>query len=385
MGTKRIVYNVKVYGARGDGTTDDTSAVRKAIDTAFNDGGGTLYFPSGKYLITGTLSFRSQQVMEVIGNGLTSEILWAFSGNLFEWPAGISCREVTFRDLKISSTTPKSPTDAAISCLGGIERTLFDRLFISAQDFTVSNNPGTGIACTGVSDSTTIRDTLLWGIKGKGVQLGHGSEIRIKGGRIIGDGTLNNGSIGIHLTGNNGGVHVVTTDIIGLQEGMCIENSSGQGSNREVFITHATLDSCFRGLGLYDGSYVSMTGCWAASCTHENIHVEFGNPILVISGGTIFNAGAISVANPNFGAHGLIVNSGSFLLTGVAIRNNRGKGVWVANSNTKEYTITGCRISDNGQGLNLMGSNYVVSNNIFARNANQFSGTNSLITNNVTC
>lgn len=375
-------HNVKFYGAAGNGTTDDTGPVRVAMNAAFNAGGGTIYFPSGQYLITDTLSFTSQKTIEVVGNGLSSNILWPWPGNLLEWPLGVSCREVTVRDLKITSTNPKGPTNTAISCQGGVERSLFDRILVTAE--IPENNPGTGIACVGVCDSTTIRDCLLWGIKGRGIIVGHGSEIRIEGGRIIGDGTRNNGSIGIHLTGNNGGVHILTTDILGFQEGVRIDSSSGQGPNREIFMTHATIDSCFRGLGLYDSSYVSMAGCWAASCDHENIHVEFGNPILVISGGTIFNAGGIIVADPNFGAHGLVVNSGSFLLTGVAIRNNRGKGVWVANSNTREYTITGCRISDNVQGLNLMGLDYVVSNNIFARNTNQFAGSNFLVTNNVT-
>lgn len=380
-------HNVKFYGAAGDGTTDDTGPVRRAMNAAFNAGGGTIYFPPGQYLITDTLSFTNQLTIEVAGNGLSSNILWPGPFNLLEWPAGFSCREVTVRDLRITSTNPKGPTNTAISCQAGVERSLFERVLVCSDDlFTSSipvNNPGTGIACVGVCDSTTIRDCLLWGIKGRGIALGHGAEIRIEGGRIIGDKTRDNGSIGIHLTGNNGGVHILTTDISGFQEGVRIDNSLGQGSNREVFMTHATIDRCFRGLGLYDSSYVSMAGCWAASCDHENIHVESGNPILVISGGTIFNAGGIMVADPAFGAHGLVVNSGSFLLTGVAIRDNKGKGVWVANANAREYTITGCRVSDNIQGLNLMGSGYLVSNNIFARNPNQFAGSNFLVNDNV--
>jgi hypothetical protein len=39
------------------------------------------------------------------------------------------------------------------------------------------------------------------------------------------------------VTGNNGGVHVVDTDVIGLQEGIRLDNSNGKGSNREVFIS----------------------------------------------------------------------------------------------------------------------------------------------------
>ena len=44
-------YNVKDFGATGDGSTNDTAAVSKAIETASNDGGGTVNFPAGKYMV----------------------------------------------------------------------------------------------------------------------------------------------------------------------------------------------------------------------------------------------------------------------------------------------------------------------------------------------
>src|SRR2546427_9922061 len=44
------VYNVRVFGARGDGQTLDTPAINKAIDAAAAAGGGTVLFPAGNYL-----------------------------------------------------------------------------------------------------------------------------------------------------------------------------------------------------------------------------------------------------------------------------------------------------------------------------------------------
>lgn len=44
------VYNVKKYGAKGDGKNMDTKAIDKAIDAANAVGGGTVYFPAGDYL-----------------------------------------------------------------------------------------------------------------------------------------------------------------------------------------------------------------------------------------------------------------------------------------------------------------------------------------------
>lgn len=61
------------------------------------------------------------------------------------------------------------------------------------------------------------------------------------------------------------GVHVTTTDLIGGHIGMLIDASNGAGSNREIFLTQATLDSNWRGLAIADNAYVSVAGCWTAS------------------------------------------------------------------------------------------------------------------------
>jgi len=43
--------NVKDFGARGDGQTNDTPAVNEAIQRCSGDGGGTIHFPTGKYMV----------------------------------------------------------------------------------------------------------------------------------------------------------------------------------------------------------------------------------------------------------------------------------------------------------------------------------------------
>ena len=44
------VYDVKSFGAKGDGKTLDTPAINRAIDAAAAAGGGTVLFPAGNYL-----------------------------------------------------------------------------------------------------------------------------------------------------------------------------------------------------------------------------------------------------------------------------------------------------------------------------------------------
>ena len=46
----KALYDVRAFGAKGNGKTLDTPAINKAIDTAAAAGGGTVEFPAGTYL-----------------------------------------------------------------------------------------------------------------------------------------------------------------------------------------------------------------------------------------------------------------------------------------------------------------------------------------------
>jgi hypothetical protein len=64
-----FAYNVKVrYGAVGNGSTDDTTAVQDAIDEANSAGGGTVFFPKGTYIVSG-LTLYSNVHLDGVGRG----------------------------------------------------------------------------------------------------------------------------------------------------------------------------------------------------------------------------------------------------------------------------------------------------------------------------
>ena len=44
-----IFYNVKDFGAKGDGIHIDSDAINEAIKSASANGGGTVFFPAGTY------------------------------------------------------------------------------------------------------------------------------------------------------------------------------------------------------------------------------------------------------------------------------------------------------------------------------------------------
>lgn len=62
-------YNVKTYGAVGDGKTLDTEAINRTIESAAWKGGGTVFFPAGTYL---SFSIRLKSNITIhLDNGAT--------------------------------------------------------------------------------------------------------------------------------------------------------------------------------------------------------------------------------------------------------------------------------------------------------------------------
>jgi hypothetical protein len=62
------VYNVRDFGAKGDGTTVDTAAVQNAIDACHRDQGGTVLIPAGDFVV-GTLELKSNLTLHLATKG----------------------------------------------------------------------------------------------------------------------------------------------------------------------------------------------------------------------------------------------------------------------------------------------------------------------------
>src|SRR5262245_10468135 len=62
------VYNIRDYGAKGDGTTLDTAPVQAAIDACAGDKGGTVLIPAGNFVV-GTLELKSNVTLHLSAQG----------------------------------------------------------------------------------------------------------------------------------------------------------------------------------------------------------------------------------------------------------------------------------------------------------------------------
>ena len=82
------VINVRDWGAVGNGRTNDTAAIQAAINHAASknyggsgDGGGTVFFPPGRYLVASPLQISSHSSIRILGSGkYNTAILGNFPG-----------------------------------------------------------------------------------------------------------------------------------------------------------------------------------------------------------------------------------------------------------------------------------------------------------------
>ncbi|HSI89208.1 MAG TPA: glycosyl hydrolase family 28-related protein [Pyrinomonadaceae bacterium] len=108
----RGFYNIRDFGAVGNGSTDDTAAFRSAMAVLASNNGGTLTIPDGEYIVSAPISLPSGVV--IVGtNGLhsmasTSDVtrknpsritLSGTNRSLFQ--IGECVENVTFRDIEL--------------------------------------------------------------------------------------------------------------------------------------------------------------------------------------------------------------------------------------------------------------------------------------------
>src|SRR5690348_15159600 len=62
------IYDIRDFGAKGDGATLATDAVQSAIDKATADKGGIVFVPAGDFLI-GTIELKSNVTLHLSAQG----------------------------------------------------------------------------------------------------------------------------------------------------------------------------------------------------------------------------------------------------------------------------------------------------------------------------
>lgn len=385
------LFNVKAYGATGNGSTDDTSALKTAISAAQSAGGGVVYLPQGKYLLSGNLSITGNGV-NLVGAGQAATTLLIAGG----YSNG---DVISFNNLHAGSVRMLTITSAAQRA-GGAAIHLNNASEVYIQDVDMSNM-FIGCLIDGAGGVLQYIDRGYWtnfspGGAGIWINNNNGNDQYIS--HICMDNTTNIANqplAGIRVTGS-GAVWANSVDIIHCQNGLLVDPSSS-GFISWCFFTDCAWDTCgYHCMLINPAAGATVKGlnfvdCWSSTAqTYDGCYI--GGPVdgVQFTGHRFFN---------NAG-NGLIVvgpATNVFVDASGAAGNNGGNtsSSGFAFNNCQSFAVRNCRTGayvgfgvsqTNGIIITPGCNNYIITGNIVAGNTtgiNDAGGPNKVVANNL--
>lgn len=375
------VISAKMFGATGDGVTDDTTAIQSALDYIDSLGGGSLFFPAGTYIISTLLLPGS--FTEMHGTGYSSLIkadgVSVFSGSFAGDPTatgmitifkkfGVTVRGFRFdgnKAVKDDGEVTGIQTMEATDCI--IDHVWIANMPTEGIGLTTISGDGIIIADADLTDNPSERILIsnfhIENVNRQGIAVTFGQEINIINGTIKGsfkegidlepnatDFMKNINVAEVHLSNNNFGINVSTSAISPAQSVTNAEN---------ITITACTFNDHRSGsivCAPSSGSTFFPTNIAISNCVMTNNSTD--NPSQAGSEGDIdIQAIGATVSNcisVGSGASGLTINdTANVVVNGCTVRNARFHGIWVdadrGSSNTSDVKLIGNQLINNGQ------------------------------------
>lgn len=207
--------DVRDFGAAGDGTTNDTTAIARALASVPSTG-GDVYFPPGTYRITSSLTPQSKTRLH--GEGSASILLDGTGNMSIVDITNVDDIEISHLALQGSGAFGVSQRGAIFSGTGGSDRVRIENVFItSAGTSGISLKDSLEVDIVGC----TIRNSVEHGIF-----LTSTLRVAITGNTIVSSGSGASG-VGIYVAGSSARV-TVSGNVIDTAEVYGIRVSSVQ-------------------------------------------------------------------------------------------------------------------------------------------------------------
>lgn len=324
---QNLVLNVKDYGATGNGTTDDTTAINLAIAAASN--GGIVYLPQGTYIVSSPLTSIAAGV-EIRGTGGESAL--KLSGS---W-SGSEVINITNDNCAVRSLR-----------------------FIGGSSTTASSNPAANMVEITAAQYCKVIDIYA--------QYCNGYIVEAKGNST-------NGPLGLIVDNVNGlsnayGIHTLGNSVSGYELEAVITNVNMQlVTTGDAFLIEdsydvqlGNLNSSIYGSSASNASDIRIHGACASVVA---INVDVGGypnvvamtPAILIESGVNGSPENIQIANGivQAGSTGVSITGGSNLsITGIKAQRNATHGISVSGGTS--IKIQHCIFGTNGQ---TAGTNY---------------------------
>jgi len=323
--------NVKDFGAKGDGATNDKVALQSAITAALSRGvsnrGIDLFFPSGVYNYSALLTCVGANV-RLHGSGRGSTILMATftTGDCIQIGDGTSGKaNITIDNMEFWCTGAR--TTGAMININNVSDVVIDQFVI--------NNYFQGIFIQGAS----LKVNLTKGefnnghtADGVGIQVtnGAGGDTYIGPDIVMSNNPANKPLAGIQIS-QSGHCSIIRCNVTSFVKGLHVNPVTSQDVSY-LFIDHSLFDSCGTHGAHFNGTTAASSRIRSVMCVNS------------------WFSGTTTTGGPGTGieftaASSSIVDALSFV--GCRILNNQRHGVTI-NAGPLNISFTDCTIAGNG-------------------------------------
>ena len=246
----RAVYSgalpLRLFGAVGDGKTDDTEAIRSWLSEL--DGGHAGYASAGSYLFTESIVLPQKDNIAIRGDG-SQQTCFIYGGEKADCDLFTAGNEEkilsgwTLEKFNIDSKT-KMTGGAALHLINLKHTNRLRDVSISRVDDKNGNNLWNGVLFDNCSLTNYVGFEI--NVANEGIQICGVPDSDAAADILIDEGTITFSRVGIHCGGGFGGLYIGQVLIYGCTEtGYLQDNALVSRGNREIIISEqCVLDAC---------------------------------------------------------------------------------------------------------------------------------------------
>jgi Pectate lyase superfamily protein len=308
-----LVFNVKDFGAVGNGATNDAAAINRTLAACFAAGGGRVYFPLGQYWCGST-----SIVCPATPGGAVGVTLLGAGGQETDYTL-IRGNNTGY----VVNLTPGTPVKPGV--------THVEKLHIQNISTGAGGLPATAGGCLKIGDGTivgVVRDCRIEPKTGVGINTsftaGNAGAAHIYNCEIIGDNT-HTGTVGIVCQQSvieGVRIHALDTGIWADNSGITVVGCSFEVLNRGLYLGRAPDDTpsqitagFFSGL-TFESNVTSIQCSTIGHSFFSGIHIH------------AFTGSCFNGANPQYGIE--LDNVWNTVFSGISIGGNHTQyGIWM--------------------------------------------------------